>query len=292
VDGRAGERGRRPRGGRRGRDYDAAIPPPRSMLRSASLEPAARPPTGRRAAVGIAVLLGVASCSDPGAGPAKLAGRGQVPTIRALRASGPIAVDGRLDEPAWKRALEVPLVNSLDGSTPRWETVARVLWDERNLYVAFEARDDRVFVRPGRRDGDAIWEDEVVEVFVDPTGTGRGYSEVDVSPANVRFEARFEYPRSDLAAARSWRSGAVTAARVDRDAGGDRGFVVEMAIPLESVRGAAAMPRPGDRWRVNLYRLETRNGAGVLEGQAFSPPLRPDFHSPDRFGWLVFDGGP
>jgi len=238
----------------------------------------------------LAAAASVAACRDPAAGPAKLAGWRELPVYRVLRAEGPVAIDGNIDEVAWRRAFEMPLVNSLTGAPPRYPTVARLLWDDRYLYVSFAAVDDQVFVRPGREHGDPVWEDEAVELFVDPTGTGRGYVEIDVSPANVVFEARFERWRSDLAAARTFRSGAATAARVLRDGGADRGFTVEMAVPLESI--SPVRPRPGDRWRANLYRIEAHNGAGVAEGQAFSPPLRPDFHALDRFGLLLFDGGP
>ncbi|HVP68941.1 MAG TPA: carbohydrate-binding family 9-like protein [Anaeromyxobacteraceae bacterium] len=238
----------------------------------------------------LAALALVAACRDPAAGPAKLSGWAERPVYRVLRADVAIDVDGSLDEPAWRRAFELPLVDSLSGAPARYPTVARLLWDDRYLYVSFEGKDDQVFARAGRRDGDDVWEDEVVELFVDAAGTGRGYVEIDVTPANVVFQARFDHWRSDLSAARTYRSGARTAARVVRDAQGDRGFTVEMAVPLESL--SSARPRPGERWRANLYRIEGVNRLAVKEGQAFSPPYRADFHALDRFGWLVFDGGP
>ncbi len=239
----------------------------------------------------LVLALGAAACRDRSAGPGRLSGAHELASYRVLRARQGIVVDGSLDDPDWEHAFRLPLVDSLSGAPPAQPTVARLLWDDQFLYVAFEATDDEVFARPGRRQDDAIWEDEVVELFVDPTGTGRGYAEIDVSPANVRFDARFDHWRSDLAAARAWDSRAVTAARVDRGPRGDLGFIVEMAVPLETLRGAAPPPRAGDRWRANLYRIETHNRAGIAEGQAFSPPLRGDFHALDRFGWLVFDGG-
>ncbi len=180
-------------------------------------------------------------------------------------------------------------MGSMDGGRVRYPTVARLLWDDRNLYVAFECEDDEVFVRPGRGPDDPIFEDEVVEIFVDAAGARRDYVEIEVSPDNVVFDARFASWRSDLAVARAWTSGARTAVQVRRGPAGDRGWTVEMAVPLEALRGAARSPLPGDRWRMNLFRLETHNRAGRAEGQAFSPPLRGDFHALDRFGWLVFD---
>ncbi|HEU4383020.1 MAG TPA: carbohydrate-binding family 9-like protein [Anaeromyxobacteraceae bacterium] len=239
----------------------------------------------RAAALAAAVAAG---CRDPEAGPGKLSGARSLPVYRVAIATGPIEVDGRLDEPAWREALQMPLVDSLTGQRPREPTVARVLRDERHLYVAFDCRDDAVFVRPGRRHDDPLWEDEVVEVFLDPSGAGRDYVEVEVSPAGVTFDARFRSWRSDLLQARAWESGAAAAAWIDRGPAGDRGWTAELRIPLDAARGAAPPPRPGSRWRANLYRLETR-GRGGPAGQAFSPPYRGDFHALDRFGWLVFD---
>jgi len=244
------------------------------------------------AAVVLAAALAAApACRDPTAGPGWLSGtRPPLPTYRARRARGPIAVDGRLDEQAWAGAPRVDLVETLAGRAPRYATRARLLWDDEALYVAFECRDDEVWVRPGRKDDDAIWEDEVVEVFLDPGGAGHDYVELEVSPANVRFDARFTSHRSDLAAARAFSSGARTAVGVDGalTIGGGapapaRGWTVELAVPWAAL-GVDA--RAGRRWRMNLYRLETHNRAGVVEGSGFSPPLRGDFHALDRFGWL------
>jgi Carbohydrate family 9 binding domain-like len=209
----------------------------------------------------------------------------------APRASGPVAIDGRLDEADWREAPAVDLVDSLSGGAPRYRTRARLIWDDAALYVAFECEDDVVWARPGRKDDDALWEDEVVEVFLDRSGSGRDYVEIEVSPANAKFDARFASRRSDLAAARSWDSRARSATAVDGaislgdgPANAARGWSVELALPWSAL--SPDPPHAGLRWRMNLYRLETHNRRGASEGSAFSPPLRPDFHAVDRFGWL------
>lgn len=208
-----------------------------------------------------------------------------------LRASGAISVDGRLDEPAWQRAFELPLVDAMDGSPPRRSTVARLLWDDRYLYVAFEAEGGEGSARPSRGDGGPAREEEAVALLVDATGTGRGFVEVEVSADNAHADTRFEPGPGDLAEARAWVSGARTATQFHRGAPGEGGFTVEMAVPLLSLRGSGPLPRPGDRWRANLYRIEVDGREGSRKGQAFSPPLRGDLHVLDRLGWLVFDGG-
>ena len=68
----------------------------------------------------------------------------------------------------------------------------------------------------------------------------------------------------------------------------DRGWSVEMRIPWERLHSVPqAPPRPGDRWRFNAYRLEHHRRSQV-EGLAFSPLFKGDFHHLPRFGWLKF----
>ncbi|HET9597610.1 MAG TPA: carbohydrate-binding family 9-like protein [Anaeromyxobacteraceae bacterium] len=265
--------------------------PPAAPKRGGARRPVRGAAAARAAAATLAVLM---ACRDPAAGPGRLSGvPAPLPVYLAARARSAPFVNGRLDDAAWAHAEPAVLVDTMTGLPARSRTEARLLWDDEALYVAFACQDDVVWVRPGRSDGDALWEDEVVEVFLDRSGRGREYVEIEVSPANARFEARFASPRSDLAAARTWRSGARSAVAVDGAITvGDappapaRGWSVELAVPWSSLGGP---PRPGERWRMNLFRLET-HGRRAPDAQGFSPPLRGDFHAVDRFGWLEFGG--
>jgi hypothetical protein len=206
------------------------------------------------------------------------------------RARGPIAIDGVLSESTWDAAERAgPFVRSLDGKPASAGTEARLLWDDESLYVAFLAEDKNV---SGTffKDDEKLYTSNVVEVFLDPSGNGSRYFELEVAPTNALFDASFaggSRKGMDLA----WSSHARHAVRVEgtlndaRDV--DRGWTVEMAIPFASLSG---MPRParGDRWRFNLYRLLQGPGQPG-EGQAWSAPLRPDFHALDRFATLRFE---
>jgi hypothetical protein len=44
-------------------------------------------------------------------------------------------------------------------------------------------------------------------------------------------------------------------------------------------------PRSGDRWRMNLYRVEQKPQPALL---AWSPTFKDDFHLPAMFGEIVF----
>lgn len=208
------------------------------------------------------------------------------------RAAGSIAVDGVLAEAAWDRAERAgPFVRSLDGKPAAVATEARLLWDDENLYVAFLASDANV---SGAffKDDEKLYTSNAVEIFLDPVGDGSRYAELEVAPTNALFDASFaggSRKGMDL----SWSSRARHAVHVDgtlndsRDV--DRGWTVELAIPFAFLPGMTK-PRParGDRWKFNLYRLLQGPGQPG-EGQAYSPPMRGDFHALDRFATLRFD---
>jgi hypothetical protein len=208
------------------------------------------------------------------------------------RAGGPIEIDGVMAESAWDRAEKAgPFVRSLDGKPASAATEARLLWDDEQLYVAFLAADPNV---SGAffADDEKLYTSNVVEIFLNPSGDGSRYDEIELAPTNALFDASFSGgPRQGMDL--SWSSHARHAVGVDgtlndsRDV--DRGWTAELAIPFAALTAMPrSRPRPGDRWRFNLYRL--RQGPGQPgEGQAWSPPMRGDFHALDRFATLRFD---
>jgi hypothetical protein len=216
------------------------------------------------------------------------------PRYFCARAAQPFEIDGDLSKPDWAAAAEVELLRAVDGAPARQTTGLRLLWDDLHLYAAFRVADDDIRASHTRRDA-PLWEEEVVELFLDPWGAGRVYVEIEVSPANVILDAlivnraREGELERDLDALRGWRcQGLRTAARVDGVLNGgpvSRGWNVEIAIPLRQL-APQPQPAPGVEWRFNAYRID--RSAWGDELQAFSPIGRPDFHVPARFGVLAF----
>ena len=213
------------------------------------------------------------------------------PTYEVLRASSPIKVDGRLDGAAWGAAKPVgPFVRNRDGAPVRNATEARVLYDERFIYFAFRVEDENVWATMRRRD-EHLWHEEVVEVFLQADERVPNYIELEVNPLGALLDIYLLDRRKNLPYG-SWNSAGVKwAARVDGSVDGrpgDRGWSCEIALPLEDVATAPSLPpRPGDRWRMNLYRVESRPEP---LGLAWSPTLEGDFHVPSMFGEINFSG--
>lgn len=220
--------------------------------------------------------------------------RGSLPRYECRRASGPIRVDGSLDDAGWAGVAPLSrLVLAENGAAATQDTQVKACWDATHLYVAFACKDTDVWGNFENRD-DPIYDEEVVEIFLCPSGDLRHYFELEVSPNNVIFDAKVFNPELDrrtMLIDKEWNAeGLRTAVRVsglvnDRTAT-DLGWIVEMAIPFADL-GLAGPPEPNTVWRVNFFRIE--RGA-VTEFTAWSPTFvdPADYHVPSHFGELVF----
>jgi hypothetical protein len=212
----------------------------------------------------------------------------------------PITVDGKLDEAAWQEvpAFDLQKTIRLEGG-PNQPTRVKTRWDRENLYVAFECEDTDVWATMRQRD-QHLWEEEVVEVFVDHDGDGRNYKEFEVNPLNTVVDLNIIRPNfPSLAQMIAWDSaGWKTAVSVNGTPGDrtdrDRGWVCEMAIPLADLAPAYDQPRPGATWRVNFYRIDRPDPKDAEKNVEFSAwsPTRRSYHEPDRFGFLTFAADP
>ena len=214
-----------------------------------------------------------------------------VPEARVRKTATPPKLDGVLDDPVWQSATPLTLVDSLDGRPAPLRTTVRMAWDDEALYVAFDCEDPDVWGTFTKRD-EPLYTQEAVEIFLDADADGRTYDEIEVSPHNVVFDAYFPARRQGMDL--SWDSGLQSAVKVDgtidNPSDRDRGWTVEMRIPFAKLHSVPHVPpRPGDRWRFNLSRLDMPDRK-TAQGQAFSPLFVGDFHAVDRFAWLVFDG--
>lgn len=221
--------------------------------------------------------------------------KSQVPELRVPRAQGEIVLDGKLDEPAWKLApIAGPFVNTVTGAPAEPTAQARVLWDDQHLYVAFEVAD--TFLRSTFRNfDDHLWEQDAVEIMLDPHGQGRNYFEMQVSPAGVVFDTRYDRRRDPGPIGHAdWNSELRAGVQVRgklNDGKADAGYTVEIAIPFAAFDTGplpAKPPASGTTFRGNFYVLDaTPQGQ---RGVGWSAVKVPDFHTPARFGKLIFVG--
>lgn len=218
-------------------------------------------------------------------------------TVYIPRASAALTVDGVAAEPAWATAATSPELQTSEGSAdPVGKAVAKLTWDDQFLY-AFVSITDSDVVSPFKNHDDTLWKADCVELFIDADGNRRGYVELQVNPNNATFDSWFANTRAQ-AADPSWDSGMQTAVKLrGTSAPGDtdQGWDAEFAIPWQAVRGrdeAMAVrlpPAVGDRWRMNLVRVDVRTGDS--KGQtsaAWNRITTADYHALDRMLTVVF----
>ena len=219
-----------------------------------------------------------------------LAAQAQTAPLRVYqveRTSTAIKIDGKLDDTAWKKAALVgDFVNNSDGSESAYKTEARVLYDENFIYFAFRCVDVNIWSTMRHRD-EHLWEEEVVEVFLQADPNQPSYIELEVNPLGTMLDIYLLAARKPLHY-ESWNSEKLRwAVHVDGTVDGkpdDREWTCEIALPLEDIVTARTVRQYRDRWRMNLYRRTLPKPAGL----AWSPTLRADFHVPQRFGEIGF----
>ena len=211
----------------------------------------------------------------------------------ALKITKPVKVDGKLDEEMWAKAASTgAFVETMKGGKSPVMTEAKVLWDDKNLYIGFYVTDEDVWSTLTKRD-EKLWTQEAVEIFIDANGDGKDYVELQTNPNGAIFDT---YMPSYRKRTDAWNSKMVVAVKVDgtlnKKGDKDKGWTAELAIPWADTVGTAKVkiqlpPKVGDKFRLNLYRLDVPRGKPQIFS-GWSPPLKGDLHALDRFGELYF----
>lgn len=217
-----------------------------------------------------------------------------VSKLTAPKRSSEIRLDGILDEADWVRAGQTgPLVNTLTGAPGAFHAEARVLHDSQALYVAFQVTDSRL-IAPHPNQDDHLWENDTVEIMIDPDGDQRNYFELQVSPRGVSFDTRYDTRRKPQPFGHvDWSSEVQSAVALDGivdDGADDEKYTVEMRIPIAALKGngiSAPVPTKGQSYRMNFFVMNRLPGRQQAVG--WSAPLMGDFHIVDRFGIVTFD---
>ncbi len=222
-----------------------------------------------------------------------------LPLVRCRRTTHPPALDGTLSDPVWDLAEPIVLGDALTGGRPPYCTEVRLLYDDRYLYVGFRCEDEHVWGTIKRRDG-PIYDEECVEVFVNPANATHQYYEINLSPRNVVFDACIvnertpQNPEGTFKSLKQWdveglRSATAVPGKLNAP-GNAKEWTAELAIPITQLYGAPHCPiQRGDIWRANFYRIDTPEKGQAPDLYAWSPTARRAFHLPWRFGYLQFE---
>ena len=203
----------------------------------------------------------------------------ELPTlVCARRDAGALTADAQSE--FWRAIPAAVFCDAVSSAAPQQGTSVRAVWDAEELRVLMHGADTHAWATLTERDA-PLYEEEVVEVFLDPAGDLESYFEIEVNPLNAVLDLVLRRNRSGYVKDFAWRcEGLRTAVAKSATA-----WSAEFSIPFPSL--IAAPPEVGDRWRANFCRIDRPPG-GPRELTAWSPTGRANFHTPERFGILEF----
>jgi len=117
----------------------------------------------------------------------------------AARATGPLRIDGVLDDASWSAAAYTADFVDIEGSLkpkPSLRTRVKMLWDDQFLYIAAELDEPHVWGTLKQRDA-VIFHDNDFEVFIDPDGDTHEYYELEINALNTVWDLMLTKPYRD-----------------------------------------------------------------------------------------------
>ncbi|MGE5680763.1 MAG: carbohydrate-binding family 9-like protein [Bacillota bacterium] len=226
-------------------------------------------------------------------------------------------IDGKLDEAIWQKAAWTELFADIEGEIkplPRLKTRAKMLWDDKFLYIAAELEDPDLWATLKQKDT-FIYNDNAFEVFIDPDGDTQNYYEFEINAFNTVWDLLLTKPyRMGGISVSAWDiRGLKTAVdiqgTINNPEDKDKGWTVEIAFPLKVLMQCAAhrgLPENGEQWRLNFSRvewsLEISGKTYIKKRDSLSQKdLFPDYwmwsphgvidtHYPEMWGYLQFSG--
>ncbi|MCG2661675.1 MAG: DUF4838 domain-containing protein [Kiritimatiellae bacterium] len=197
-----------------------------------------------------------------------------VEEIKVKEREGEIVIDGLLQEPAWDKAVSTTgFIAHNTGKLAKYQTFAKLLYDDEYLYIgatALEPAPDKLLAGQTARDA-PVWQDDDIEVFIDPAGAGENYYHFAVNPKGVIYDAKCVPGLFDT----SFNADCKVACKTLADR-----WVLEMKIKAGSLNAKIAN---GGIWKINIARARNSD-----EKEASSWAVDGAFHQPASFRPVVF----
>ncbi|HPG38893.1 MAG TPA: carbohydrate-binding family 9-like protein [bacterium] len=228
---------------------------------------------------------------------------------------GELTIDGKLAETDWQNAAWSEDFVDIEGSlkpAPWFRTRMKMLWDDKNLYIAADLQETDVWATLKKRDS-IIFIDNDFEVFIDPDGDTHHYYELEVNAFGTEWDLFLNKPYRDGAKAMfywdidSLQTRINVQGTINQPGDKDYGWTVELAIPWKVLQEFAAKPgspEHGEQWRMNFSRVEWRtdavNGKYIKivnpatgkpypeENWVWSPQGIINMHYPELWGFVQF----
>lgn len=228
------------------------------------------------------------------------------------KSAEPLKIDGFANETDWDHSLFSDYFIDIEGvKEPKYDTRFKMLWDDKFIYIYAELEDPYIWGDLTKRD-DIIYYNNDFEVFIDPSGKGINYGEVEINALGTVFDLLLNKPyRVGGKAIIHWNLNEMKSAvhiegTLNDNSNVDSLWTVELAIPLKALlevkSGKPLPPVEGEQWRLNFsrvawehyiingkYQKKKENGKLLPESNwVWSNQKVINMHQPEKWGYLQF----
>lgn len=225
---------------------------------------------------------------------------GEQELFKASKNKSDITVDGKMDEASWKETE----VRSLDyfyrteQANDKQNTKFRMMWDDENLYVFFECKDQYITAREIKRDGKPYF-DDCAEIFLIPAPDSLNMHfgfELNLYKVANDFIFINNFNKGENAVIKGYNPDYKTEVSiqgtVNDNSDIDTGWCMEIAIPLSAFKGVGYAPiAEGVQWAFLAVRQDRNDAEGDRRSTSTIFPIydmSKGVHQPNRFGLVEF----
>lgn len=223
-----------------------------------------------------------------------------------------INIDGIANEPSWQRAPWTDKFIDIEGEkTPKYDTQVKMLWDDKFLYVFAKLEEPHIWGDITKRDA-IIFHNNDFEVFIDPSGSGFRYGEIELNALNTVWDLFLNKPyRVGANPLFEWNLDQLDTAvhiegTLNDPSNQDSYWTIEMAIPLlpyyRMIHGSKRKMATNEQWRINFSRVQWDHDIidGVYKRKkvndkrqeeynwVWSNQKTIDMHQPEKWGYIQF----
>lgn len=239
------------------------------------------------------------------------------PVYMCRRAKEKFELDGNIFKKFWEDAPFTDSFSDIEGEAagcPRFETKAKMLWDDENLYFGAVLYGDEIWGSITKRDS-VIFYDNDFEIFIDPDSDTHRYFEYEMNVLNTVWDLFLDKPYRDGGKPlngwdiRNLRSAVSVSGEVNRADVKSRYWSVEVVIPFSALfemADALRPPIPGEYYRMNFSRVQwevDKKGTDFIKrtdemgcvlpenNWVWAPTGVVNIHYPELWGFVFFADG-
>lgn len=174
-----------------------------------------------------------------------------------------------------------------------YTTRAKVLYSETGIYFLFDCQ-DKVLKATIKKDNMDLWEEDVVEVFLWTEEDFPVYFEYEISPLNYELPIIVPNYKGSFHGWLPWHYvGDKKTQHATSTRGGKKkpnaeieAWMAEFFIPYKLLTPLQNVPpKPGTKWRANMYRIDYDQGPTQFTWQKVSKT----FHDYKKYGTFIFE---